>query len=237
MSAGRDRRRGAGPGPAAATGGGPGRPRGLGRDGLVLVFFGAAIILRQLGVRGVFFELVWLAAVLLAAAWTWRLVERRAGAGGGAGRRARHRLFVVVGFGLFAALTLDRLAGAAFLACAALLFRLLLGVPGRDPRRATGYTLLTGLFATLAATAAADALWPRWESGVVFFLGMTATFTVVYLLPRARGGARWALWPAMAWAVLTLIVNDPSGGLARWMLPLGLIGAGIVLLGYSRGRR
>jgi len=105
-------------------------------------------------------------------------------------------------------------------------------------RKASTWSLIAfGVMASVAATATADALFPRWDEGIVFLLGMTATFTATYLLPRSRGGASWALWPALAWAFITVLANDPWGGLARWLLPLVLIGTGVVILGWSRGRR
>lgn len=219
--------RGHGPGIGGGRAG-QGRAR---QAGLVLTLMGAALVLRRLGFGGAFFEAVWLVALLFGAAWAWREVERRSGG------TTWRRILLVAGVGLLAVTTLDRLAGSAFLAAVALVFWLLGGSSAGNPRRVTAHVLLAGLFATLAGVTGANALWPRWDSGALFFLGMTATFTYLYLTPRPRGGARWALWPAVVWAVLTLVVNDPLGGLARWVVPLGLIGAGVVLFGYSRGRR
>ncbi|HET9027626.1 MAG TPA: hypothetical protein VFN07_08890 [Trueperaceae bacterium] len=209
------------------------------RAGWVLVAVGAAALLMRFGVGGVLIEVVWLAAILTAAAWTWRLIERRRRPGAEDGGRWSRRLpvLIVAGFGLFAMLTLNQLAGVAALASIALFSWLLFASASTARRRATGFAVVGGLFSTLAAVAAVGQLLPSWDSGVIFFLGMTATFTLVYLLPREQGGARWALWPALAWAALTLLVNDPSGGLGRWMLPLALIGAGVALIGYRRGKR
>jgi len=107
----------------------------------------------------------------------------------------------------------------------------------RSRPRSTWALVAFGVLASVAATATVDSLFPGWDEGVVFLLGMTATFTAVYLLPRERGGARWALWPALAWAFITLLANDPWGGLTRWVVPLVMIGAGVVFLGWSKGRR
>lgn len=118
------------------------------------------------------------------------------------------------------------------------LWALAVGVWAFRRRRSSTWSLIAaGVLASVAATATVDALFPRWDEGIVFLLGMTATFTAAYLLPRERGGARWALWPALAWAFITVLANDPWGGLARWILPLVLIGAGVVVLGWSRGGR
>lgn len=126
----------------------------------------------------------------------------------------------------------DRFLGPAFL------WAMAFGLWALRRRRNSTWSLIaSGVLASVAATATADALFPRWDEGIVFLLGMTATFTAAYLLPPARGGARWALWPALAWAFITLLANDPWGGLARWIIPLVLIGAGVVVLGWSRGER
>ncbi len=206
------------------------------RTGLLLIVIGAAFAVQQLGASGLLFELVWLAAIFTAASWTWRLVERRVSSGP---RKTRDRTLALVlgAFGLFAVFTLDRLAGPALLGTVALFFWLRYLSPSVTRGRATGLAIVAGAVTTIALVAGVSEVFPRWDSGAIFFLGMTATFTFVYLLPRERGGARWALWPALAWAALTLLVNDPTGQFTRWALPLTLIGVGVALLGYTRGRR
>src|SRR5690606_28691256 len=135
---------------------------------------------------------------------------------------------------VFAVVSLKYLAGAGILTFIALAFWLVY----RHSRGSKHWTLVPfGVLATVAAVAAVDELIPGWDSGVVFLLGMTATFTALYLLPKEHGGARWALWPALVWAFITLTANDPSGGLTRWIAPLVLIGGGVVLLGWSRRKR
>ncbi|HZW28522.1 MAG TPA: hypothetical protein VFF08_08685 [Trueperaceae bacterium] len=137
---------------------------------------------------------------------------------------------LVVGLMAFAP---ERFTGPALLWGLALAFY----AAYRRRRRGTWALVAFGVLASVAATATVDSLFPRWDEGVVFVLGMTATFTAIYLLPRERGGARWALWPALAWAFITLLVNDPWGGLARWVAPLVMIGAGVVFLGWTKGGR
>lgn len=212
------------------------RHTGHARTGLLLMVLGAAFALRQLGASGLLFELLWLAAIFAAASWTYRLIERRS-TSAPAKTRSRTLVFLLAAFGLFAVITLDRLAGPAFLGTVALYFWLRYSSPSVGRSRATGLAIVAGAVSTVALVAAVSELFPRWDSGAIFFLGMTATFTFVYLLPRERGGARWALWPALAWAALTLLVNDPTGTFTRWALPLTLIGVGVALLGYTRGRR
>lgn len=125
-----------------------------------------------------------------------------------------------------------RLIGPAVLWAVALLFY----AAYRRARR-TWPLVAFGVLASVAATATVEELFRGWDGGVVFLLGMTATFTTVYLVPRERGGARWALWPALAWAFFTLVANDPWSGLTRWVVPLAMIGAGVVFLGWTKGGR
>jgi len=147
---------------------------------------------------------------------------------------SRHQLvgaaLLVIGLMVFAP---DAFTGPALLLGIAFAFYAVY----RRNRRQSWPLIASGVIASLAATAAVDAVFPRWDEGVVFLLGMTATFTLVYLLPRDRGGARWALWPALAWVFITMAANDPWGGLARWIVPLVMIGAGVVFLGWSKGSR
>lgn len=199
--------------------------------GVLLLLFGAVTLLRGRGPSGLFAELLWLAALIAVAMVVWRTLLPRYG--------TRVTLVAHGVVALVAVTSLDRLAGPGFLAFMALAFWLI--YRGRYRPRPGGvydWALVPfGIFATLSATAAVDRLVPGWDSGVVFLLGMTATFTAIYLLPSERGGARWALWPALVWAFITLTANDPGGGLTRWILPLALIGSGVVLLGWARRKR
>lgn len=199
------------------------------RAGILLVLAGAVALLRGGGGGGLGGELVWLFGLGVAAVVAWRLVLRRFPFG--------LRLVALLGFGIVGAATTDALSGPAFLGSLALAFALTYLTPTGRARR-TGWALIpAGAIATLALVAAVDALRPRWDEGIFFLLGMTATFTAVYLLPRDAGGGRWALAPALVFAALTVLANDPTGAFARWAFPLALIGAGVAVLGWSRRRR
>jgi len=193
--------------------------------GALLLLFGAVMLVRGRGPGGLVVEFTWLIALMVIAALLWRVLLPRYGP---RAALVAHAVVAVV-----AVTSLKSLAGPGILAFIALAFWLVYRNGGARDRVLVPF----GIMATLAAVAAVDALIPGWDSGVVFLLGMTATFTAVYLLPRERGGARWALWPALAWAFITLMANDPGGGLARWVLPLALIGAGVALLGWARRKR
>ena len=198
------------------------------RAGLLLIAAGLLAFARGRAPLPPLAEFAWLVALAFAATAAWRLLERRASLGV---RLAAHGGLVVL-----AAATTDLLSGPAFLGGIALAFWLVYTTP-RDGRRRTGWALIpAGAISTLATVAAVDALLPRWDEGIFFLLGMTATFTAVYLLPRDAGGGRWAIAPALVFAVLTVVANDPSGALARWAFPLAMIGVGVAVLGWSRRR-
>ncbi len=61
--------------------------------------------------------------------------------------------------------------------------------------------------------------------GLVLFLGFAGTFGVLY-----RIGQRWAIYPALALAVIAITILSFSGG---WLLPLLLIGGGAYLLSHQ----
>ena len=197
--------------------------------GVLLVLGGLVILLGGRGGMGVLGELVWLAALGALAALAWRALS--------APRALPLRIAVHAGFAITAAATTTVLSGPAFLGFLAWAFWLVYLTPGPKRPRTAWALIPAGVITTLAAVAAVDSLAPRWDGGSVFLLGMTATFTAIYLLPRERGGGRWALWPALVWAVITVLANDPTGAFTRWIVPLTLIGVGVALLGWSRRRR
>lgn len=199
------------------------------RAGLLLIVAGLLALAQGRVPLPPLAEFAWLVALAFAATAVWRLLERRATLGV---RLAAHGGLIVL-----ASSTTDLLAGPAFLGGIALAFWLVYAT-ARDGRPRTGWALIpAGAVTTLAAVATVDELLPRWDEGIFFLLGMTATFTAVYLLPRAAGGGRWAIAPALVFAVLTVVANDPTGALARWAFPLALIGVGAAVLGWSRQRR
>lgn len=197
--------------------------------GTVLLVGGVIILFGGPGTFGRLGELLWVVALGVIAAVAWRALA--------APRLLPARIALHAGFAITAAATTDQLSGPAFLGFVAWAFWLVYLTPSRGRER-TGWAIIpAGVISTLAAVAAVDALFPRWDGGSVFLLGMTATFTAIYLLPRERGGGRWALWPALVWAAITVLANDPTGAFTRWIVPLTLIGVGVALLGWTRRRR
>lgn len=150
-----------------------------------------------------------------------------------AGRwRTWQRLLAFAAVGAVAIPTAGRFAGTAALGYPALAFTLVfLARP-----RAWWALLPAGVLASVALVTTAEELVPRWDPAPLLFLGFAATFTILYLLPRDRGGKRWAVYPALGWIFLTVLVNDP-GGASGWFTPLVLIAGGIGLWWFWQRRR
>jgi hypothetical protein len=94
-----------------------------------------------------------------------------------------------------------------------------------------------GVLWTLAIVAGIDGLFPGTEAGSVFFLGLGATFGLLYLLPTTEGRIRWAIYPAAAMAVMGLFVAVQQARLAEYVWPLALIVAGLVFIARALARR
>lgn len=202
-----------------------GRPRPGRRIGGWLVVLGGLALLANAGVLGALPQLLWLALLLLAGVAVWLVGGPRLDGGA--------RLLLFGGVAVLALATTGRFAGTAALAFPALAFAL---VWVASPRR--WWALLpAGVLASAGLMTAVGALFPRWDAAPVFLLGLAATFTLLYLLPPERGGRRWALTPALALIVVTVLANDPAGRSPGWLLPALLLAAGAsLLLGWRRDR-
>lgn len=130
-------------------------------------------------------------------------------------------------FGLAAAAVIGGdLGGAAFLGGTGAGF---LALVVADPTRWWAAIPAGVLFTLSVLTWSGDVLVAPYE-GSVFFLGLAATFAVVW-----RGTARpqpWAVFPAAACLAMALVVGLSGGD---WIVPVLLIVIGVVLL--VRGRR
>jgi hypothetical protein len=85
-----------------------------------------------------------------------------------------------------------------------------------------------GVLLTLAAITVlpGDGLW----TGGLFFLGMAATFGLVYILPTPEGRLKWALYPAGILLALGVLVMLGVSKLINLVWPLALLIAGGVII-------
>ena len=187
---------------------------------------------------GLFFLLAntgWLAGL---ASWFWGLLFL---AGGGAflvvyRNDRRHWWALIPGFSLVAvgvaALSGDT-AGALFLALLGTGFAAVY----LSDRQRWWAIIPAGVLYTLALVAWTSTVWPRADAGWLFFLGIAATFGLLFVLPEGEGRQRWAIYPALGslvFVAITLMASNVGGVL----VPLLLIGAGAYLVwrqGSSRG--
>lgn len=131
-------------------------------------------------------------------------------------------LAVLIGFG-------DRLGNWApglFLGSIGLAFWVIYFV-----RRDFWWSLIpAGTLTTLAFVAALSDRLPDMAAGGIFFLGLGATFGLVYLLSGQERRQRWALIPAGILGVLGLLLTLSLGGLINYVWAIALIGVGVYLL-------
>lgn len=88
-----------------------------------------------------------------------------------------------------------------------------------------------GVMATLALVSVLDSV-THLDNGWVFLAGMAATFTMVALLPERATGRKlsWAWYPAVALAVIALIVLVSSFNFTSVIWAVLLIGGGLLLV-------
>lgn len=140
------------------------------------------------------------------------------------------RIVGFTGIGVFATATSGHFGGVAALGFPAMAFGLIYLLNTKH-----WWALIpTGILSSLALLVTFENLFPRWDATPILFLGFAATFSLIYLLSPKRGGKRWALYPAILFIVLTVLVNDPSGSLPGWSLPMLLIGGGSLMLWWWR---
>jgi|SRR5690625_2712209 len=192
-----------------------GRGNGTGSTfGLILIGFGALLLLSNLGIIDGLGGIVGL--LILGGIGAWLLNQYHIG--------RRHLWLLFAGYtmlGAAAATVTGPYAGAWFLGITGLGF-----VSAWRENDTRWWAIIpAGTLLTLAGVVVADQT-ARWlDGGVVFFAGMAATFLTVYSLPRH--GKSWALFPAAASAALALLIWGSTGS---WLLPIILIGAGLYLM-------
>ena len=167
-------------------------------------------------------------------AFSWLILLLIAGASFWVGGLRQLPLWVrIVGFsgiGVLAIVTSGRFSASAALSFPAMAF---LMIYITNPKR--WWAIIPGgVLASVALLVTFESLFRHWDTTPILFLGFAATFSYLYLLPKKRGGKRWALYPAILFIILTVLVNDPSGQLEGWFLPLVLIGSGALVLWWWR---
>lgn len=74
-------------------------------------------------------------------------------------------------------------------------------------------------------------------AGGIFFLGMAATFGLVWILPKPAGKLNWALYPASVLACIGILVILGVTNLIDFILPVALLaGGGYILYRATRKR-
>jgi len=194
--------------------------------GIVLVVAGVLFMLQTLGVlKGVeslFFAVLFAAAG--AAFLYWFTTDRKQWWALIPGFTLLGLAAVIAIEGLFRGRA-GGLAGGVFLASIGLGF-LAVYLVKRDFWWAlipAGVMITLGLVATLGDSVG-DA------SGGVFFLGLAATFGVLYFVPTKQGPQKWAAIPALILAALGLLLLLESVANLSYILPAALVVVGAYLL-------
>lgn len=195
--------------------------------GLLLVALGGLLLLDSLGflrvgvglLFGVVFGaggLVFLAVYAADRAQWWALIPGCALLGIGA----------LIALGEVAPRAAQAIGGSLFLGLLSLPFWLI-----TLTRREHWWALIpAGVLLTLALVAALPASLAEGVTGGAFFLGLAATFGLVYLRPTPEGRMTWAWIPAAALGALGALVILGATALAGYVWPLALVAAGALLL-------
>ncbi len=192
--------------------------------GFVLVAVGAVVFLINSGFLGVLPAFIWVLLLYALGAGFW--VNSRDAL------RPWQRLLGFAIIGIVATSTSGDLAGAAATGFIGMAFAL---VYLQNPIPSRWWTLIPmGVMGSVTLLILGEALFPRWDATPLLFLGFAVTFTLLYLIPKSMGGRRWALYPAIFWIVMTVVINDPSSTSPAWLLPLLLIGGGAGILWWWR---
>ena len=192
--------------------------------GLLLIAAGVAGAIRLIGGLPALPATVWVLTAMALVAALWSRPPERPSRG--------QRLVATILLGIAALAGAGPLEGVAPAGIAAAAF---LAIWARD--RPSWALLTGGLLGSVVLTDMASAIAPAWNPAPLLFLGFAATFSLVYLLPgELGGGRRWALFPALFFTVMTVIVNDPLRSLPSWLLPVLLILGGATMLAGVRRR-
>jgi hypothetical protein len=86
-----------------------------------------------------------------------------------------------------------------------------------------------GVLATLALIAGATGAFAAY-SGVLFFLGLSATFALVALLPKGGERMSWPWIPAGVLFALASVIAMSAENILQYLWPVGLILAGLIMV-------
>ncbi len=89
-----------------------------------------------------------------------------------------------------------------------------------------------GVLLSAAAALILNGISPGLESGGLFLIGLGLTFGVIGYVPTEQGRMRWAFIPSVVLLVVGLLVLIASINLFGLIWPLGLIGAGLLIIFY-----
>lgn len=190
--------------------------------GLALVVLGGLALLGSLPIFRMLPSFIWLLILMLGGATVYSATSLKL--------PYWQRLVIYVLIGIYATASTGAFAGAAatgFIAMAFLLTYMM------QPRN--WWALIPGgVMSAVTLVILLGAFFPGWQTAPLFMLMLSATFTILYLLPKQRGGQQWARFPALATIIITLIMNDPTGRTPSWLIPLLLIGSGALILWWIR---
>lgn len=192
--------------------------------GLVLVAAGLLAMLNSIPFFRMLPSFIWLLLLMGVGAVVWTASNLRL--------PFWQRLVIYVLIGVYATASTGSFAGAAATGFIAMAFLLTYAMQPRN-----WWALIPGgVMTAVTLIILLGNFFPGWQSGPLFMLMLSATFSVLYLLPQERGGQQWARYPALATILITLIMNDPSGRTPSWLIPLLLIGSGAGILWWIRRR-
>jgi hypothetical protein len=120
----------------------------------------------------------------------------------------------------------EELGGSLFLGMIGLSFLVIFAV-----RRDFWWAIIPGgVLATLAMVAAASSFMAGMTVGAFFFLGLGATFLLVYLIPTGHGRMTWAIWPASILGAMGVLMTLGMPNAGQYIAPIALIGFGGLLV-------
>jgi hypothetical protein len=195
---------------------------------MVLICAGALFLLQNLGLMSIVGGLIWgmlfgvagLAFLLVFATsranW-WAAIPGLTLVG----------LAGLIGMGTVFPRMAERLGGPFFLGCIGLSFWVIYFTV-----RENWWAIIpAGTLSTLALIALLASESNGWAMGALLFLGLAATFGLIYLLPTPQGRMRWAIYPSgILGAMGMLLLIGAAGSLINIFLALALIGGGAYLV-------